>query len=79
MEGVAKISQERRNMFSVMANQGFGNIIVIKNGLMIIIPNDCIKVDGQLKTTIRKIIKKNVLTIGDVKILSMRGVVVTTA
>lgn len=57
MKTTVKVGATRKNMFSVMANSGFGELEVIKDGVRLIIPKTAIKKsDGSIKLHAKKLI-----------------------
>jgi hypothetical protein len=72
-------SKSRRNKSSIMAHRGFGDVVIIKNGMRVTIPQDSLEFDGSVPKKFLDLINDR-LTVSDAVVLhKMQGVTIEKA
>lgn len=70
---------EKNNMYSVMGNQGFSDVIIMHNGLICQIPQSLVSKTGLVRKDVVELIRgldPNILSLADMKKLQELGVVI---
>lgn len=77
MTARARVSSSRKDMYSVMANSGFGDLEIKKHGATIVIPNKLLNKSSH-KPALKKCIQKRVkeLTRENAEWLEKKGIAI---
>lgn len=73
VDGRARAKISRKSTHSVMTNTGFGDLIIKKHGIMIHVPQNCIKVNGTPKKVVSRLLSGDGITKEIVLALQNKG------